>query len=357
MFSTIVFILILSILILIHEFGHYIAAKKNDVYVEEFGFGLPPRAWGKKIGETIYSLNWLPFGGFVKLLGEEEHELNGKKLPDKLKNRTFASKKPWQKTIIITAGVFMNFMLGWAIISYLFVQGVPVPSDKLIVSQVVDNSPAKQAGLQKNDLIRNFFQNGSEYKIKKNEDFIGYAKKFAGKEITLRIERNKQFKYVSITPRIDPPKGQGPLGIVISSYEMKKYPIYEAPFKGLVESYEITKSIVKEFGKTIFKLVTFQKMDVEVSGPVGIAKITGDAVEVGPQAVLQLLAILSLNLAVINILPFPALDGGRLVFVLYEWIFRKKANAKFEQKLNLIGFAILMTLIIAVTISDIIKLF
>lgn len=357
MFSTIVFVIILSILILIHEFGHYIAAKKNNVFVEEFGFGLPPRAWGKKIGETIYSLNWLPFGGFVKLLGEEEHELKGKKLPDKLKNRTFASKKPWQKTMIITAGVFMNFMLGWIIISYLFTQGVPVPSDKLIISQVADNSPAKIAGLQKNDLIVNLFQNGSEYKVKKNEDFIGYAKKFAGKEMTLHIERNHQFKDIKVTPRANPPKGQGPLGIVITSYEIKKYPIYEAPFKGLIESYEITKSIVKEFGKTAYKFITFQKMDVEVSGPIGIAKITSEAVDVGPQAVLQLLAILSLNLAVINILPFPALDGGRLVFVFYEWIFKKKANAKFEQKLNLIGFAILLTLIVVVTIADIIKLF
>jgi len=357
MFSTLVFVLILSVLILIHEFGHYIAAKKNGVYVEEFGFGLPPRAWGKKIGETIYSLNWLPFGGFVKLLGEEEHEMVGKKLPKNMKKRTFASKKPWQKTMIITAGVFMNFMLGWAIISYLFTQGVPVPSDKLIVSQVVEKSPAKLAGLQKNDLLINFFQNGYEIPVKNNEDFVNNAKKFAGKEISLRIKRDNQYKYILVTPRINPPKGQGPLGIVISSYEIKKYSIYEAPFKGLVESYEITKSIVKEFAKTVYKFITFQKMDVEVSGPVGIAKITGDAVEVGPQAVLQLLAILSLNLAVINILPFPALDGGRLVFVFYEWIFRKKANAKFEQRLNLVGFAILLTLIVVVTISDIIKLF
>lgn len=357
MFSTIIFVLILSLLILIHEFGHYIAAKKNNVFVEEFGFGLPPRAWGKKIGETIYSLNWLPFGGFVKLLGEEEHELIGKKLPDKLKNRTFGSKKPWQKTMIITAGVFMNFMLGWIIISFLFTQGVPVPSDKLTISQVVENSPAENAGLKNNDIVTNLFQNGTEYQIKSNEDFIGTTKKFAGKEIVIKILRNKEYKLITVTPRLNPPKGQGPLGIVISNYETKKYAWYEAPFKGLKESFDITKSIVTEFAKMILKLVTFQKLDVEVSGPVGIAKITGEAVGIGPKAVLQLLAILSLNLAVINILPFPALDGGRLVFVFYEWIFRKKANAKFERNLNLVGFAILITLIVVVTIADIIKLF
>ena len=357
MLSIIVFILILSILILIHEFGHYIAAKKSGVLVEEFGLGLPPRAWGKKIGETIYSLNWLPFGGFVKLLGEEEHELDGKKLPPELKNRTFASKKPWQKTMIITAGVFMNFILGWVIISFLFTQGVPVPSNKLTISEVVTNSPAQKAGLQKNDVITNLFQNGYEYPVNTNDAFIESAKKFAGREIVIRVTRNNNPKYIFVVPRANPPKGQGALGIVISNYETKSYPWYQAPFKGLAESYDITKSIVTEFARTIFKLVTFNKIGVEVSGPVGIAKITSEAVGVGPKAVLQLLAILSLNLAVINILPFPALDGGRLVFVFYEWITRRKVNAKFEQRLNLIGFAILISLIIAVTVSDIIKLF
>lgn len=360
--SIIIFFLILSILVLIHELGHFLVAKKNRVYVEEFGFGLPPRLFGLKKGETIYSFNLLPFGGFVKLLGEEQEELKVKKLPQNLKNRTFIGKKPWQRALIIVAGVAANFLLGWLIISYLFTQGVPIPTNKVIVEKVMVNSPADSAGLKSNDVIKSVKVKAADsqpiiYPLTSTQDLIDLSKKYNDQEIRLTIQRNTEEYTVPIIPRKNPPPGQGPLGIIITSFVVKKYSWYQAPIFGLAESIKITVVTVKELIRTLFLFLTGQKVEVEVAGPVGIAKITSTAVKFGNNAVLQLLGLLSLNLAVINILPFPALDGGRLSLIVYEAISKKKVDAKIEKRLNLIGFAILLSLIILVTINDIIKLF
>lgn len=354
---VIVFFLILLVLVLIHEFGHFIVAKKSGVLVEEFGFGFPPRVIGKKIGETLYSLNLLPIGGFVKLFGEEYEELKDRKLNAPLKDRTFSYKKPWQKAFIIVAGVLMNFLLGWVLISYLFTQGVPTPTDKVIVEQVQKNSPAESVGIKSLNSITKVTKDGKVYELKTVQDLITLTKKFAGEKIVLTVQDGDTLKNIEITPRKNPPKGQGALGISLTSFTEKKYPWYQAPFYGLVEAFNITRHIFVELGKTLFQLVTLQKPSVDVSGPIGIAQFTGQAMKLGNNALLELTALLSLNLAVINILPFPALDGGRLVFVIYEWITKKRVNQKFERNLNFIGIILLLTLAAAVTVNDIIKLF
>ncbi len=362
MISIIIFFIILSILVLVHELGHFLMAKKNGVYVEEFGFGLPPRLFGLKKGETIYSINLLPFGGFVKLLGEEQEELKTKKLSENLKNRTFVGKKPWQKVSIIIAGVTANFLLGWLIISYLFTQGVPVPTNNVIVEKVMKNSPAASAGLKSKDIIKSAIVNTNNtqpaiHSLKSTQDLIDLAKKYTNQEIRLVIQRNSEEFIVAVFPRKNPPPGQGPLGVVITSFVEKKYPWYQAPLFGLIESLNITITIVKELIKTLLLFLTFQKVQVEVAGPIGIAKITSAAVKFGNNAILQVLGLLSLNLAVINIFPFPALDGGRLALIVYEAISRKKVDPKIERRLNLVGFAILLSLIALVSINDIVKLF
>lgn len=357
-FSILVFFVILSILVLIHELGHYLVAKKNNVYVEEFGFGLPPRIWGKKIGETLYSLNWLPFGGFVKLLGEEEHELEGKKLSPELKKRTFASKNHLQKALIIVAGVTMNFILGWGVMSILLIQGVQSPTDTVVIEQVIPQSPAEKAGLKKGDVILSVTTTDNKIvQIKTPDDLILLSKGNEEKNLSLHIKRNAKIIDTSLIPRKNPPKGQGAVGIALSQgFEIKKYPWYSAPFYGLKESFSITHTIVKELVTTLYRLVTFQKVSGDIAGPVGIAIITDQAVKYGVQAVLQLLGILSFNLAIVNILPFPALDGGRLALIIYEVISRRKVNPKIEQKLNLVGFTILISFIVLVTVHDIAKL-
>ena len=360
--SILVFIIILGILILIHELGHFLAAKKNGVLVEEFGFGFPPRIFAKKIGETIYSLNLFPIGGFVKLYGEEYHELqktsNLKPPTSNLQHRAFAFKKPWQKASIIVAGVLSNFILGWFVISFLFTQGVPTPLNKVLIENVLTNSPAKQAGLRAKDYVVRLDKDGKSYILSSPNDLTILTQKFLGQKISLLVEREGKKLSLELTPRKNPPKGQGPLGIVITSpFIEKKYPWYQAPFYGLIEAFNITQKIITELLKMLVQLISLQKPKVDVAGPIGIARFTGQAIKFGRNAVLELLALLSLNLAVINILPFPALDGGRFVFIVYEWITKKRVNQVLERNLNLIGFALLLTLAGLVTINDIIKIY
>lgn len=357
MMTAIVFFLILSILVVFHELGHFLAAKKNGVLVEEFGFGLPPRIFGIKIGETLFSLNWLPFGGFVKVLGEEQHEIDKHKLTDDLKNRTFVSKSPLAKLSILTAGVVANFILGWIIMTYLFTTGVPVPTDKVVVKEVAKRSPAANAGIKTDDTFKALVVDGKRIDISNTEDFINQVKKVLNIKTEFIIERQSVEQIVTMTPRANPPKNEGSLGVVLATFITKKYPVYQAPFAALIESVKTTGLIIRELAKIPLKLIMFQKPDVDVTGPIGIAKITSQAIGFGHIAVLQLLGLLSLNLGVINILPFPALDGGRVMFVLYEIVRKKPIDSTLEKKLNMAGFVILLSLIIIVTIGDIIKFF
>lgn len=351
--SLIVFIIILAILVLVHELGHFLAAKKNGILVEEFGFGYPPRIFSFKIKETVYSLNLIPLGGFVKVYGEEQHE----KVNSKLKKRSFVSKKPYQKALVLLAGVIGNFLLGWVIISYLFTQGVPTPTKKVIVEQVIKNSPAEKAGIKPNDvIIRLLTTDNQVYLIKSTDDLISLTKKNLDKPIILEIDHQGQTIKKTLVPRSKVPSGQGPLGLVITSFINKKYPWFQAPFYGLIEAFNITSRIVVELLKTIFLFFSFKKLTVEVAGPIGIAYFTSKVIKFGNNAVLELTALLSLNLAVIQLLPFPALDGGRLAFVVYEWVTKKKVNKNFEKYLNLIGFILLLTLAAVISINDVIRL-
>jgi regulator of sigma E protease len=354
--SVLIFFVILLVLVIVHEFGHYIAAKKNGILVEEFGFGFPPRLFAKKIGETLFSFNLIPLGGFVKVFGEEYNELKSDKKA-KLKHRAFAFKKPWQKAMVVVAGVIFNFLLGWLLISYLFTQGVPTPTNKVIIEQIAPGSPAERAALTPHDSLIMLKKDGKDYPLTTSGDLITLSRKFAGEPIVLTVERGDRKFDVTVTPRKTPPQGQGPLGIAITSFTEKKYPWYQAPFFGLIEAFNITKTILVELVKALVQLVTLQKPNVDVTGPVGIAQFTGQAVKLGNNAVLELMALLSLNLAVLNILPFPALDGGKLMLIIYEWITRKRVNATLERMLNIIGFVLLLSIAAAITINDIIKLY
>ncbi len=345
----VVFIIILAVLVIIHELGHFFAAKKNGILVEEFGFGFPPRLLSFEMGETLYSINLLPIGGFVKLYGEEYHEGGSNK-------RAFVSKTPAQKAFVIIAGVLGNFLLAWILVTYLFTQGVPTPTNKVIVDGVQKNSPAQIAQLKSGDVINRITVGGTVYELGSIQDLAIYSKKFAGKSTVYSVTTNGIGRNVTIVPRISPPKGEGPLGITLTSYEEKKYVWYKAPFYGLVHSFAITQKIVVELGKTAFSFFTFQKTNVDVAGPIGIAQYTGQAIKFGKNAVLELMALLSLNLAVINILPFPALDGGRLMFVLYEWVTKRRVNKNVEKYINMFGMGTLLALAALITVNDVIKL-
>ncbi|OGG14581.1 RIP metalloprotease RseP [Candidatus Gottesmanbacteria bacterium RIFCSPHIGHO2_01_FULL_39_10] len=363
--TVLVFLAILSVLVLIHEIGHFVAAKKMGIKVEEFGFGLPPRIFGIKRGETIYSINWLPIGGFVKLYGEdrEDEGANSKsQAPNsKLKNRAFYSRPPWQRAIILVAGVTMNFVLAVVLLSYLFTQGVMVPTDRVHIEKIVAGSPAEKAGIKEKDVVKEFRIHSPagelELRITKGEELIKLTKEHLGEEITLTIERDGKELPVTLTARKDYPKDQGPLGIVISNFEEKKYPLSEAPIMGLKESLKLSWELVKGIGITLWKLISFQSVSKDVAGPLGIAQMTGQAIKFGNLAVLELMGLLSLNLAIVNILPFPALDGGRLLFVVIEALTGKKIKAHWERYVHQIGMIILLALIVLVTLNDLVRIF
>ncbi|KKR31404.1 MAG: Membrane-associated zinc metalloprotease [Candidatus Gottesmanbacteria bacterium GW2011_GWA2_41_12] len=358
--TIISFLLILGVLVVVHELGHFVAAKKLGIKVEEFGFGLPPRIWGVKRGETIYSINALPIGGFVKLLGEDQdNTLNQKSKvkSQKLIERAFFARPVWQRALVLVAGVSMNFLLAVLLISYLFTQGVMVPTDRVHVEKIVKGTPAESAGLKEKDIIKDVSSEGKKEVLDSSDKFVKYTRSHLGKEITMTIDREGKKLTFKLTPRKEFPKDQGPLGVVISSYEEKKYSLVKAPILGTWEAVKLSGVLLVGVGQTLWKLVSFQGVAQDVTGPVGIAELTGQAVKFGHIAVLELMGLLSLNLAIVNILPFPALDGGRLFFVLVEGITKKKIRPSWERNLHQIGMIILLALILLVTLNDIIKIF
>ena len=314
MFTLIVFLLTLSILVLVHELGHFLAARKAGIKVEEFGLGYPPRAWAKKIGETVYSLNWIPFGGFVKLFGEELGERKAGK-------RAFWSKSKKARTVVIIAGVLANFLLSIILFSIVYSStGIPTKTDQVIVVAVAENSPAEKLGIREDDILLSV----DEQNVRGLEEFIKLVEEKKGQSIELQLKDRS----VEITPREDPPEGEGALGVVVSDMEMKKYPLWEMIPRGAIEGIRealmwgwltftsIAKMLIDWLGKGV--------APKDVAGPVGIYQITGTVARQGILPTLQFIGIFSINLAVLNILPFPALDGGRLLFVIYEVIFRKR---------------------------------
>ena len=352
--DLIIFVFALSVLVLVHELGHFVAARKTGVRVEEFGLGLPPRIVGKKIGQTIYSLNWLPIGGFCKLLGEDP-STGSEQVINKNKTESFEYKKPWQKLLIVLGGVLMNLVLAVAIFSVVYtILGVPVETDRVSIVAVSKDSPAEKIGLQEKDIIVRV----NEKQIKKSEELIEEVAKFKGKEVTLEIikagETEKTLTRIEV--RENPPEGEGSMGVAISNSEMTKFPWYRIDKgigAGFKEAYYWGEIIFGGVFKMIKGLFTGQ-VPKDVSGPIGMFEATSAIKrDQGILAVIHFFGIVSVNLAVVNILPFPALDGGRIIFVIYEMITKKRANQKLETTINNLGMMILLALILLITVGDI----
>lgn len=361
--TAITFILILSVLVIIHELGHYTVARLMGVHVLEFGFGLPPRLWGKKIKGTLYSVNWLPIGGFVKLAGEDAEDIDEERA--KIKSREerglyFWAKSRGQRALILSAGVFMNFFLAVLITAFLLTRGIIEPTKIVHIETISPNSPAAAAGLKEQDVISGIqFTEKNALKtveLHDSQTLIDSVKQLAGTSMTLFIVRDGKPLTVSLIPRITPPKGEGPLGVAVSNLEKHRYPLSKAPLMAVKINGERVWMMLSSLGSVIAKLVTGQPIaGGEIAGPIGIAQVTGQAVRYGLDAVLEFMSILSLNLAVLNILPFPALDGGRLAFVIADK-FGKKARPAVERMIHQIGMIILMALILLVTVNDILRI-
>lgn len=358
--TIISFILVLTVLVLVHELGHFLTAKWLKVKVEEFGFGFPPRAWGKKIGETIYSLNWLPIGGFVKLYGEDEAGGGSLQIKDVTKNtkdlnRAFFARPIWQRFVIVFAGVFMNFALATVLLTYLVgVQGIPTPGKDVVVAAVVKDTPAEKAGLVVGDVVKKV----DNEIIASPTQLISYTKSHLGQKILLEVKtKNNKNVQISVTPRLHYPSDQGAMGIAVgTNVVVVRYPWYLWPFVGLREALQQSWLIVAGLGKLLVQLFTKGQVPQGLAGPIGIAQITGQFVQMGVNATLSLLALLSLNLAILNVLPIPALDGGRLFFIVYEAVFRRKISPRAEGYAHAVGMALLLALIALITFHDIVRI-
>jgi regulator of sigma E protease len=338
--TIIVFILVLGLLIFVHELGHFVAARLVGVKVEEFGMGFPPRIFAIKRGETEYSLNLIPLGGFCKLLGEE----------DPSEPRSLASKRPLTRLFVLGAGPMMNAVLPIVLLSVAFMIPRQVIVGDVRIEEVAPNSPAAEAGIEPGDTVLSI--NGQS--IRNIGDVIYDTHLSLGDETTLELEGSDGSpKVVTLVPRWDPPEGEGAMGVslsLVNTYEISEsYPFWEAVPKGAVTLWE-TFGLLRNEVRSWFAKGTAP----QVGGPVAIFQLTGEASEAGPSYLLQFAAFLSLNLAIINLFPLPALDGGRIVFVLLEVVRRgKRVSARTEGFVHLVGFAMLIGLMLVITYVDI----
>jgi regulator of sigma E protease len=338
--SVVSFVGILVVLVFAHEFGHFITAKLSHVGVEEFGIGFPPRIISFKRGETTYSINAIPLGGFTKMVGEEDPNLPG----------SLASKSIPIRILVLSAGSLMNILLPILLFTISFMIPHDLLVEKVQVQDVAQASPAQMAGIQSGDIILAI----NEHTIRNRGDVGYYVQLYLGTQINMLTQRdNLNPSEVRLTPRWNPPKGQGATGVTITGVDSttirESVPIWRAVPSSVVHCWEI--------------LVLFRNEVVgwfisgtapQVTGPIGIAQITGQVAKAGISPLLELASLISINLAIINIFPFPGLDGGRLIFVFLEGIRRgKRISPKREGLVHLIGFAILMLLILIISYYDI----
>ncbi len=363
--NIIIFFVILLVLVLVHEFGHFYSAKKFGIRVDEFGFGFPPKIWGIKKGETEYTFNLLPFGGFVKIFGEnpDDENTNG---PDR--DRSFVHKAKWKQAIVLFAGVFANFILAWILISFGFLSGFPtsvgsepkgytLQNVHLVVVSVSPKSPAEQAGLKSGDKIVSI-KSGADMVVEITPDSLkSFVLSHGNKEIDFGYIR--AVKDGEIVTKIIPANiGNRPaIGISMDLIGTAKLPIFLSFWEGLKLTLSVTKNTALGLYTMIKDGIMGRGSMANVAGPVGMVGIVGDAYKLGFSYILSFMALISINLAIINLLPFPALDGGRLFFLLIEKIKGSRINPKVANTVNLIGFAILIGLMLLVTYHDIAKLF
>lgn len=388
MISFILFIFILGLLVIIHEFGHFIAAKKNGILVEEFGIGFPPRLWGKKIGETLYSINAVPLGGFVKLFGEEQNEIDGKPLPKTLSDKAFVNKTALQKSVVILAGVAMNAILGitiyYLLLSLNGFKSDPIPmitnyhfrfgvqEGRVVAGNIVKDSPAEKAGIKVEDSVIRYQtpENASTNTWKpvtSSGELINLIKSSPNRILQLDIEnvKNGSRKIVSVMPVYNADLKRAIIGVNLIDTAIISYQkTHQMIFAGFMHSYNILTynfSTIGELIRMSVKEKTFAPVSQTVSGPIGIFSVVQDVVATSGtklfKNLLNIVGLLSLSLAFMNVLPLPALDGGRLLFILIEYVTRRRINKTVEQYVNMAGFFALIALGIAVSVNDVLRLF
>jgi regulator of sigma E protease len=364
--TLLLFFAVLFVLILVHEWGHFIVAKKTGMRVDEFGIGFPPKLFGITWRGTLYTLNLFPIGGFVRIYGENAEDAYTDAAAGKTVGGSFTSKSKWAQSAVLIAGVTMNVLLAWALFVFVFMYGVPTvideeavtASSKLVIQDVLPQSPASDAGLPKGAVIV-AYGNEAEKQATIPSAFKAYTAQHANEPIAITYQENAEIKTVSLTPEkglVKDNQEQAAIGIALALVDTVKQPFGEALMQATETTGSSLVAITKGLGALFVDMAQLDADLSQVAGPVGIVGLVGDAADFGLASLLMFTAIISLNLAVINMLPFPALDGGRLLFVGIEAITRKPINPVWVMRLNTLGFILLITLMIAVTYSDIAKL-
>lgn len=375
--QVVIGLLLLTFLVVIHELGHAIVARRNGVVVEEFGIGFPPRAWSKNLKNKVrFSLNWLPLGGFVKLQGESD---------DASKKGDYGAASLWAKTKILLAGVAVNWLFAILAFTILALVGFPkvlpdqfhikgdtvINHDPLKVAYIENDSPASRAGIKQNDTLVSI----DEKKIEQPEELVATTKELKGKTVEVIYQRNGVEYKKQVSLREKAGEKQGILGLS-SSAQTTLHSTWSAPIVGVGTTVQFSAVTLKGLGDLIGNLSNgigaqlstdketretggekLSEAGNSVAGPIGILGVIFPAAQsAGPVMLLLLMGIISLTLAVINALPIPALDGGRLFITLLFRALKKPLTKEKEEAINGAGFSVLMLLIVIITIADVSKL-
>lgn len=356
--SLLYFFIILSALVIVHEMGHFLVAKYFDIRVDEFGLGYPPRAAKLfKWKNTLFTLNWLPFGGFVKIFGENPDPQEESADP-----RSFSAKKRPIQAAVLVAGVVGNFLFAWILISGSFMGGLPLPLSQdlpvtdahTVITTVVQDSPADKAGIKAGDRLEG---------LSRNEDYADLdpesASLFIGSSdepITLILRRGEEILTKTVSPVEDVVEGKVALGIGMDTIGTVKLSPVQAVLQGFKTTSTLTLLTAKALGLFFFEALTGHASFSDVTGPVGLVSMVGDVRALGFIYLISFTALISINLAVVNLLPIPALDGGRLLFVAIESVIRRPVSPVVFNYANNIGFALLLILMAVITFRDIIHL-
>ncbi|MFA5651880.1 MAG: site-2 protease family protein [Candidatus Paceibacterota bacterium] len=362
--TVVLFLIVLAVLIFVHELGHFVSAKMFGIRVDEFAIGFPPRVFGWKSGETQYSLNLIPLGGFVKIFGEDpdDDSMTG---PDS--KRSFVNAAKWKQIVVLLSGILMNIIFAWILISVSFNFGLLTSVEEqykdkaqnvsVMVLSVLKDSPSEQAGLKEGDNILSI-ESGKTKIVSPIVVDIQKTIAESKNNIIINYKRGNATGTVSIVARDGIVEGKKAIGISMGLVGTVKFGFFQSFVEGAkltaIETINITKGIYSFIGGAFSGKSGLLS---QVTGPVGIASMVGQAKNMGISYLLGFIAMISINLAMLNLVPFPALDGGRVLFVLIEVIIRRKIKPVIANLLNLIGFALLISLMLFITYKDILKLF
>ncbi len=366
--TVILFFIILGALIFVHELGHFISAKKAGIRVDEFALGFPPQLFSKKIGETVYSLNLIPFGGFVKIFGEDGGDADTRGLEAQIdadEEKGFTSKPRWVQALVLASGVLGNIIFAWLLISVTFLFGVPsgaegryadeIQDAALTIVSVLPDSPAEKGGLKAGDAILSLREGGRSFEGTNGDTARAFIQNSRG-ALTIQYKRGEMVASAEVVPAQGIIAGKPAIGVSLETVGVVRFGFFRALFEGFLTTIDLLRDVTVGLFGFIAQAFRGEANFSSITGPVGIAGLVGEARGLGLVYILSFTAFISINLAVINLLPIPALDGGRLLFLGIEGIIRRPIPVRVSRALNTAGFVLLILLMVIITYRDIIKM-